>query len=346
MQLLLISCLANLVLTKKKSKNVCDFFICADSSEVKCKKSKKIPHINFCSSSDSRSSCSRRSSSSRCKESRSRRRDSRGSVRPLEKKDAVEVIESILACQAFDVKFLVGSKANTIKTLANTTLTGINTEINKVVLSTETKLIAQLSAIISDDAVLDDVVTLISDANIAFAASVTTATASATLKADSQIKALAKQKDEIIIKEVKNEENGLCSVITSDFDEIITHVKKEYPIIEEKELNAIIAAFATEDEATAITSIVKAANLEMLASIEIIITTGKNTLNAGITAQFRELELSLDLLFCETNHLVVDIVKQVASGKKVTVPRRTVCNPITNNTAIRDAVDDFIVQVL
>lgn len=325
MQLFLTIFLSSLIQAKKKYKNVCDYYLCADSSAVKCRKSKYPRNTGFCASSSS-------SDSSMCSSRYADRRYRYPEILPIvETRDAVELVQSILASQAFNAKFIITKRENELLLAVDNAFTELANAILVALNASYERLIALVSTIPEESPVEELVIAAINEANDILTASVCNSCIKNSAFANKQVKNLSGKSDKFIIDTVKDTKGskGLCAYLRCDFDNILDTVSNEFAIIEEKEIVEIKKAFATAgiplSESSDLILAIRAELLTVTTVIGQLVTLAKNKLGTSIFSIYREIELSLDLLFCQTNHNILDIVKQISNGQRVTVPQNMLC---------------------
>lgn len=327
-------CLINILPILSKKKKQCDFY-CVSSSRIPCRRVKRVPDDSFCSSYDS---CS---SSTSCR--RPRRRSDDSTTTRVEYKDAVLAVEEILACMAFDAKFLLAQKRSDLISKINDAFTTFNTQTTTGITNVFTNLITTINTLEGTDVPVE-VANAVTQANTAFALAVEDATIKNMKKADWYIHHLAKETDNAkVAANVRDFRHGLQHYIDCDFADIVKTYNKEFPVIAQQEFTAINAALAVES--ADVVAAVETAQTDVLAVLSTNVTQLQTTIANIVAGSYKELELSLDLLFCENGHFIVDIVKQIGSGKKVVVPRKTRCEPTPMGQLMRTVGTDLVLEV-
>lgn len=325
---ILIINLVDLVLARNfncgPAKNECDWYICADSKYIDRKRKKDCFDTSFCTSSSYTSKHPRR----KCRKDSSSSSSSSSSTSSTDcnRRDALYVIEEILACEAIEAKALVTLQGNAIESVVSTTLGGLATTLPRGIQEITDRLVVTITGILTaEEAELEEEVALIvNQANAAFTATALQATNENKLLAESQIHDLGRRSSSSIAQYVRNSHHGLTKVIANDFNNVTTAITSSYPEIIRLENDALIAALQgiEEETVTLILDAVTAANTQIVQLINDSLALATSTILAQVNNSLSELSLGLDLLFCETGHLITDIVKQVYDGKKVSVPRR------------------------
>ncbi|KAM0688394.1 hypothetical protein COBT_000349 [Conglomerata obtusa] len=319
----------------------CDWYICADSKYNHPKKENKCRDYSFCTETsttrcfprrkcrkDRCSSSSSSSSSSTSTTSTSSSTSSSSSRSP--RRDAVLVIEEILALEALEAGLLVTNATTNLTTFVTNTLTNLASSLTPAIANITNTLVLQVTGILTTEeaAAEDDVLAVIAGANDAFTAAAYAAIAENKALADSQISHLGHKNNHHIVKFVKDKHHGLTRQINQDFNDVSATIAATYPVIQADEIAAIITALQglTATQIADVVAAVNAANAQIGTLVANEINQANKAIVAEIGSELKELGLALDLLFCETGHLIIDIVKQVYDGKKVVVPRRIAFN--------------------
>lgn len=326
-----------IVLAKKfecgPAKKECDWYICADSKYVD-RKHGKCMESDFCSSSTSiscrrpRKKCKKESecSSSSSSSSTSSSSSSSSSSERFVRRDALFVIEEILACEALEARALVTVQGDAIEAVVTKTLGDLAIALPPAIQSITNSLVLTITGILTaEEAVLEEEVEIIvGQANGAFTAAALQGIHEYKLLAESQISDLGRRSSDFIVRYVRNSHHGLAKLIGNDFDNASKQTAASFANVIALENEALILALAgvEADVAEQILAAVAVANAQIIQTISDSIAQATTKILSQVSNSLSELSLGLDLLFCETGHLITDIVKQVYDGKKVAIPRR------------------------
>lgn len=294
------------IYTKKKGKDECNpDFLCAKDRFVKCKKTKRIPNIPLCSSSDSCDSSSSCSYSSDC----SRKEKRRDCKKEKCDKDPVHVVKQLLACQTLDAHRILNCKKESIENQLYSGYQELRRVLEKTIENNRDALLSKIQPFLSQDA--SKIFEIVRDANVALALATDTATLKAQANASSEISKLSKGTSEQIAKEIKTG-NHFRYAIRNDFNDIIREVSVAYPAILERALCALKKVLKDDSE---ILDEIKQAYSDLLNEVLIMVGVYSKQADQIIGASLKEIGLELELLHIGVGHAIVDVVRQLGPGK-------------------------------